>query len=1035
MKLKFKKQQYQENASLSIVKCFEGQPKGTRHDLIGRRETNFDLRNATGKDYWNQNSVEDIISFGNNKIMLTTEELRKNIRAVQKQNNLDYTDNQGYENYSVEMETGTGKTYTYIKTMYELNKAYGWSKFIVIVPSIAIREGVLKSFQITEEHFQELYKKKIRFFVYNSNNSSNIANINNFAEDNSIQVMIMNYQAFNSKSKNNRRIYEELDELQSRKPIDVLKATNPILIIDEPQKMGKTEEMLKEFNPLFIIRYSATHKEKFKYNMVYRLDAVDAYNQKLVKKINVKGIELLHNKSEDTYLYLDRVEISKSDPVAYMEIETKSSTGVTKKTKKFSAGANLFELSGGLEEYRGYVISEINAQNMSYDIVKFTNGKEITTGQIVGDAEEDYMARIQIRETIRSHFEKEKEYYKKGIKVLSLFFIDEVAKYKVYDENKKAHNGEYAKIFEEEYNNICNEFYNFIDEDYKKYLDSLNGKKVHSGYFSIDKKASKGLSEDEQIFIDSKIDDKAEGTSSDEDAYDLIMKDKERLLSLSEPVRFIFSHSALREGWDNPNIFQICTLKKSNSEISKRQEIGRGLRICVNSNGDRMDYRELEDDFFNINNLTVIASESYDSFAKALQSEISANLSRKSFDKFEQKIFIDRELVNKDGKSLPIDETVVNKIYRNFMKNDYIDENDYITHKLKEDIANNSISIPEIMQDHVEEYTKLITSLFTETKIEIGNANKNNISNLKLNDNFYKKEFQELWNKINVKSIYEVDFDSNELIEKAIKVLNEKLIISKMRVRITEGEQRNAISVNQLKEDDAMYVVKERNETYNDFVPVTTKYDLIGSISAETRLTRHTIIEILKNIRQDVFEQFKYNPEEFIRKAANLINDEKATTIIDGITYNKTDDKFSNEIFTKNNLNGKLGVNALEVKKHIFDYVITDSTIEMEFARKLEQGEVTIYAKLPNGFKIRTPFGNYNPDWALVFDNKDIKYIYFVAETKGSMQSAQLKGAEQGKIACARKHFKAISNGAVKYGVVDSYENLINLVTGAVPIE
>lgn len=1029
MKLKFKKQQYQEDASLSVVKCFEGQPKAIRQDLIGRREKKIDLTN------WNKSSVEDIISFGNNRIMITREDLRKNIRLVQKQNNLEYTDNQGYENYSIEMETGTGKTYTYIKTMYELNKAYDWSKFIVIVPSIAIREGVLKSFQITEEHFQELYKKKIRYFVYNSNDSSNIANINNFAEDNSIQVMIMNYQAFNTKSKANRRIYEELDELQSRKPIDVLKATNPILIIDEPQKMGKTEEMLKEFNPLFILRYSATHKEKFKYNMIYRLDAVDAYNQKLVKKINVKGIELLHNKSESTYLYLDRVEISKSDPVAYIEIETKSSSGVTRKTKKFTVGSNLYELSGGLEEYKGYVISEIDARNLSYDKVTFINGEEITTGQIVGDAEEDYMARIQIRETIRSHFEKEREYIKKGIKVLSLFFIDEVAKYKIYDENKKAHNGEYAKIFEEEYNNIFNEYYNFIDEDYKKYLDSLNGKKVHSGYFSIDKKASKGLSEDEQIFIDSKIDDKTEGTSSDEDAYDLIMKDKERLLSLDEPVRFIFSHSALREGWDNPNIFQICTLKKSNSEISKRQEIGRGLRICINSNGDRMDYGELEEDFFNINNLTVIASESYESFAKGLQSEIAENLSRKSYDKFEQKIFIDRELTNKEGKSLPIDETIVNKIYRDFMKNDYIDENDNITYKLKEDIANNSISVPEVMQDFVEEYSKLITSLFTETKIEIGNANKNNINNLKLNDNFYKKEFQELWNKINIKSIYEVDFDSDELIEKAIKALNEKLIISKMRVRITEGEQRNTMSVSQLRDEESMVAGKIRNEVYDDFVPVSTKYDLIGSITNDTGLTRHTIIEILKNIRADVFEQFKYNPEEFIRKASNLINDEKATTIIDGITYNKIDDKFSNEIFTDNNLSGKLGINALEVKKNIYDYVITDSQVEMEFARKLEQGEVTIYAKLPTGFKISTPFGNYNPDWALVFDSKDIKYIYFIAETKGSMQSAQLKGAEKGKIECAKKHFKSISDGKVKYGVVNSYEHLIDLVTGVKEIE
>lgn len=1024
MKLKFKKQRYQEDASLSVVKCFEGQPKKIRQDLIGRREKKIDITN------WNDSTVEDIISFGNSKILITNDELRKNIRSVQKHNNLDYTDKEGFQNYSIEMETGTGKTYTYIKTMYELNKAYGWSKFIVIVPSIAIREGVLKSFQITEEHFQELYKKKIRYFVYNSNNSSNIANINNFAEDNSIQVMIMNYQAFNTKSKANRRIYEELDELQSRKPIDVLKATNPILIIDEPQKMGKTEDLLKEFNPLFILRYSATHKEKFKYNMIYRLDAVDAYNQKLVKKINVKGIELLHNKSESTYLYLDRVEISKSDPVAYIEIETKSSTGVSKKTKKIKKNDRLFDLSGGLEEYKGYVVSEINAQNSSYDVVKFSNGVEITTGQIVGDAEEDYMARIQIRETIKSHFEKEREYFKKGIKVLSLFFIDEVAKYKIYDENKKAHNGEYAKIFEEEYNNIFNEYYNFIDEDYKKYLDSLNGKKVHSGYFSIDKKASKGLSEEEQIFIDSKIDDKTDGTSSDEDAYDLIMKDKERLLSLDEPVRFIFSHSALREGWDNPNIFQICTLKKSSSEISKRQEIGRGLRICVNNNGDRMDFNELEDDFFNINNLTVIASESYDSFARALQNEISENLSRKSYDKFEQKIFIDRELTNKEGKSLPIDETIVNKIYRDFMKNDYIDENDNITHKLKEDIANNSVCIPEIMKDFAEEYSKLITSLFTETKIEIGNANKNNINNLKLNDNFYKKEFQELWNKINIKSIYEVDFDANELIEKSIKALNEKLTISRMRIRITEGEQRNTISVSQLKNEDSMVVEKIRNEVYDDFVPVNTKYDLIGSISNDTGLTRHTIIKILKNIRADVFEQFKYNPEEFIRKASSLINDEKATTIINGITYNKVDDKYSNEIFTENNLSGKLGINALEVKKNIYDYVITDSQVEMEFAKKLEQGEVTIYAKLPTGFKITTPFGNYNPDWAIVFDNKDIKYIYFIAETKGSMQSAQLKGAEKGKIECAKKHFESISNGSVKYGVVDSYEYLIDLVTG-----
>ncbi|MCI9276023.1 MAG: DEAD/DEAH box helicase family protein, partial [Clostridia bacterium] len=881
MKLKFKKQQYQENAAGAVVKCFEGQSSGNRRDIIDRRH--YIANEGT---IWEEVIDEDIISFGNKKIELSSEELRKNIRNVQKQNNLDYTDNEEFMNFSIEMETGTGKTYTYIKTMYELNKAYGWSKFIVMTPSIAIREGVLKSFQITEDHFQELYGKKIRYFVYNSNNSSNLSNINNFAEDSNIQVMIINYQAFNTRSKENRKIYEELDELQSRKPIDVIKSTNPILIVDEPQKMGKTEDLLTEFNPLFILRYSATHKKDFKYNMIYRLDAVDSYNQKLVKKINVKGIEILNDKSESTYLYLEGVEISKSDPVARIEMEVKSrtGTGTRKVTKVIKKNDRLYDISGELEQYKDYVVLDIDARNQEYDKVSFTNGVELITGQVIGNAEEDYMARIQIRETIKSHFEKEREYYKKGIKVLSLFFIDEVAKYKVYDENKQAHNGEYAKIFEEEYNNIYNEYYNFIDEDYKKYLDNLRDKKVHSGYFSVDKKASKGLSDDELVYIDSKIDDKKDGTSSDEDAYDLIMKDKERLLSLEEPVRFIFSHSALREGWDNPNIFQICTLKKSNSEISKRQEIGRGLRICVNNSGDRMDYSTLEDDFFGINNLTVIASESYDSFAKSLQKEIAENLTRKSYDMFSVKHFMDKTLKNISGMTKIIDDSAVSQIMMNFQKMHYITESLGITQTLKDAIKSSMLAIPEGFKEFKEEYTNLVGSLYADLKIPIENSGKTNIRQLKPNDNFNKKEFQELWNKINIKTIYEVDFNSQELVNKAVQKLNNELKISKMKVRITEGSQKEAISVNQLKEESAMYSTKMKNEIYDDFVPVTTKYDLIGSIAKDTGLTRHTIIEILSKIEPKVFALYQYNPEEFIRKASNLINEEKATTIIDGIT-------------------------------------------------------------------------------------------------------------------------------------------------------
>lgn len=1023
MKLKFKKQQYQEDAAESVVKCFEGQTKGNRREFLDRITY---IRNEG--TIWEETVDEDIIAFGNKKIELTEQEIRNNIRNVQKHNDLNYTDNQGITNFSVEMETGTGKTYTYIKTMYELNKAYGWNKFIVMVPSIAIREGVLKSFQITEEHFQELYHKKIRYFVYNSSNCSNIANINNFAEDANMQVMIINYQAFNARTKANRRIYEELDELQSRKPIDVLKATNPILIIDEPQKMGKTEELLKEFNPLFIIRYSATHKEAFKYNLIYRLDAVDAYNQKLVKKINVKGIEVLHNKAESTYLFLEGVEVSRQAPIARIEIEVKSSNGVRKVMRNFKVGDNLFEVSGGLEEYRGYKISEIDARNESYDKVSFINGEEITTGQLFGDAEEEYMERIQIRETIKSHFEKEKEYHKLGIKVLSLFFIDEVAKYKKYDENNNPQKGEYAKIFEEEYNNIFNEYYNFIDEDYRNYLDFLRNKKVHSGYFSIDKKASKGKSEDEYVYIDSKIDDKKEGTSSDEDAYDLIMKDKERLLSLEEPVRFIFSHSALREGWDNPNIFQICTLKKSNSEISKRQEIGRGLRICVNKDGERMDERYLEDDFFKINNLTVIASESYESFASSLQKEITENLSRKVATKLTSDLFENKVLKNEEGKEIKLDQVVYTQVLIDCLQNDYVDKNGNITQKFKDELADNKIKIPEVMNEFGNEYLNLMKKLFTTTEIPIGNENKNNIKELKPNENFNKKEFQELWKKINIKTIYEVKFDSNELIEKAIKALDEKLRITKMRVKITTGEQKDRMTVNQLREENAMYQTEVKTEVYDDFVPVNTKYDLIGSIAKDTGLTRKTIIEILSKIRQDTFAQYKYNPEEFIRRASNLINTEKAATIIDGITYKKTDKTYSNDIFTINNVDGRLGLNTIEVKKHIYDYLITDSENERKFAKDLENGEVTVYAKLPSGFKIPTPVGNYNPDWAIVFDNKDFKYIYFIAETKGSMNSLELREIEKAKIECAKKHFKEISSGNIKYDVVDSYESLINMV-------
>lgn len=1017
MKLKFKEQQYQNDAVNSVINCFLGESKGNRRDLLARYTKVYD----EGTLLERKEDVE-VISFGNHSITLSETDIRNNIRNVQRQNDINYTDNAGITDYTIEMETGTGKTFTYIQTMYELNKEYNWSKFIVMVPSIAIREGVEKSFKITEDYFQEKYHKKIRYFVYNSSNSSNIANINSYASDDSIWVMIINYQAFNAKSSANRKIYEELDELQSRRPIDVIKSVRPILIIDEPQKFGdKTESLFSEFKPLFTIRYSATHKKEKEYNKIYRLDAIDAYNQKLVKKINVKGIEVLNNKSENTYLFLDRVDIStKHDPIAWMEIEVKTSTGVTRKLMKFKKNDRLYEKSGGLAEYNNYVISEINAREETYDKVYFSNGEEIAVGQATGDVDAEYITRIQIRETIHSHLEKEKELYKKGIKVLSLFFIDEVAKYKYYEDGT-ALKGEYAKMFEEEYIKALSEYRSIVDENYLKYLDSFDTGKIHAGYFSIDKKGHA---------VDPSINDKKEYLSFDEDAYDLIMKDKERLLSLSEPVRFIFSHSALREGWDNPNIFQICTLKHSNSEISKRQEIGRGLRICVNNDGERMDSTVLESNFHNINTLTVIASESYDSFAKSLQNEIASSLTARPKN-FVQENFAGKYLMNELGEKYPFTEMAYNKMLYFNISAGYVDlENDSkLTDKFIEDLENDKLKVMDDLKPFKEEYVALMKKLYLANNTKLVNdERRENIKNLVPNSNFMKKEWQELWNKINYKSVYEVDFDSDELIKKAIDAINVRLNVNKMKVRITEGMQKEEITSVSINTGESMTDGKTKTEIVEDFSPSQIEYDLIGEITKSTGLTRKTIVKILMGITPQKFNYFKYLPEEFIRKVSNIINEEKATTVIDGITYHKTDEKFTNDIFTINNVRGELGENAIDVKKSIYDYLVTDSKNEEKFARKLESGEVTVYAKLPSGFKIPTPVGNYNPDWAIVLDNPSFKYVYFIAETKGDLSSLQLRDVEKAKIECAKKHFALLSTHDVKYGAVASYQDLIDLL-------
>jgi type III restriction enzyme len=923
-------------------------------------------------------------------------------------------------NLTIEMETGVGKTYTYIKTMYELNRAYGWSKFIIVVPSIAIREGVYKSFQMTQEHFAEEYGKKIRFFIYNS---AQLTEIDRFASDSSINVMIINSQAFNAKGKDARRIYMKLDEFRSRRPIDIIAKTNPILIIDEPQSVeGKqTKERLKEFQPLLTLRYSATHKSDSIYNMIYRLDAMEAYNKRLVKKIAVKGITETGSTATDSYLYLEGLNLSKGDPTATLQFEVKMASGTPKKKSRVvKIGDNLYDYSGGLEEYKnGFVVKQIDGRD---DSVEFLNGIKIYAGDVMGAVDEDQLRRIQIRETILSHIQRERQLFYKGIKVLSLFFIDEVANYREYDAAGQPVNGKYARMFEEEYEDIISNMQLSIGEDeYIKYLQSIKASKTHAGYFSVDGKGK---------MINSKVGRK-ETTSDDVSAYELIMKNKELLLDRDpkkSPVRFIFSHSALREGWDNPNVFQICTLKQSSSDVRKRQEVGRGLRLCVNQDGERMDTNALGNDVHNVNVLTVIASESYDSFAKGLQTEMADAVADRPR-AVTVDLFVGKVIKDDKGNEQVIDQDTASAIHYDMIVNGYIDRKGVLTDKYYEDKANGEIKVAEEVADSAASVIEIVDSIYDARSMQPENARSNNVELQVDEEKLAMPEFKALWSKINAKSVYVVDFDTDELIRKSIASLDSKLRVSKIYFRVESGAMDTIKSKEELVSGASF--VKEESASYGVTITANSnvKYDLIGKLVDETGLTRKAVIAILQGIQPFVFDQFKDNPEEFIVKAAALINDEKATAIIEHITYDVLDEHYGMDVFTDPTIKGKLGVNAMKAKKHLYDHIVYDSSNERDFATDLDTNtDVAVYVKLPDGFYISTPVGHYNPDWAIAFYEGKVKHIYFVAETKGSMSSMQLRLIEESKIHCAREHFKAISNGNVVYDVVDSYKSLLEKV-------
>ena len=1013
MKLRFKHQKFQADAAKAVVDVFAGQPYLTPSYMMDR-----------GSGHYQQSLTEeeDFTGWSNQKIVpeLNDRLILEHINKIQRANQIKpSTKLEGRFNLTIEMETGVGKTYTYIKTMYELNRAYGWSKFIVVVPSIAIREGVYKSFQMTQEHFAEEYGKKIRFFIYNS---TQLTEIDRFASDNSINVMIINSQAFNAKGKDARRIYMKLDEFRSRRPIDIIAKTNPIVIIDEPQSVeGKqTKENLKQFNPLMTLRYSATHKSDSIYNMIYRLDAMEAYNKRLVKKIAVKGITESGSTATESYIYLESINLSKAAPTATIQFDMKGATGIRKITRTVSEGYNLYDNSGHMEEYKqGFVVSRIDGRD---DSVEFINGIKLYAGDVIGKVSEDQLRRIQIRETILSHIQRERELFYKGIKVLSLFFIDEVAKYKQYDAAGQPMNGIYAEMFEEEYKDIISNLQiGMGEDDYMKYLSAIPADKTHAGYFSIDKKGR---------MIDSKIARK-ETTTDDVDAYDLIMKNKELLLDRNpkkSPVRFIFSHSALREGWDNPNVFQICTLKQSSSDVRKRQEVGRGLRLCVNQEGERMDTNVLGNDVHNVNILTVIASESYDSFAKGLQNEIAEAVADRPTT-VTAELFIGKVIKDENGNEQIVDGDTGRAIHFDLIVNGYIDKKGVLTDKYYEDKANGELKVAEEVADSAASVIEIIDSIYDSRAMQPENARSNNVELEVDESKLAMPEFKALWEKINSKSVYVVDFDTEELIRKSIDLLDRKLRVSKIYFKVETGAMEQIKS----KEDlvNGASFVKEESASYGNVVAASSniKYDLIGKLVDETGLTRKAVIQILQGIQPETFNQFKNNPEEFIIKAAALINDEKATAIIEHITYDVMDDKYGTDVFTDPTIKGRLGVNAMKAKKHLYDHIVYDSSNEQAFATELDTNtNVAVYVKLPDGFYISTPVGHYNPDWAIAFYEGTVKHIYFVAETKGSMNSMQLRLIEESKIHCAREHFKAISNGEVIYDVVDSYQALLDKV-------
>ena len=991
---------FQQEAIQAITDIFRGQKVCASNFTVRKTVEEINLR-------------EDVQGYSN-RLELLPEEILENVHAIQLRNGQAQSPEAMVRtmNFSIWMETGTGKTYVYLRTIFELNKLYGWTKFIIVVPSIAIKEGVKNSLDLMGSHFETQYNNvPFDYFIYDSDK---LNQVRNFAVSSNIQIMIINIDAFRKVASDPAReskanIIHRYHDKMLGKPIDFIASCNPVVIIDEPQSVDNTDkakEALGYLNPLCTLRYSATHRKKDRFCMMYKLDSVDAYEQKLVKQIVVAGIDVEHSHNK---AYVRLVSTGNKDGIvsAKVELDVLSKGAVTRKTVSVKAGDTLFQKSGKRSMYDGWQVDDISCREGDEYILFLNQTEPLRINQVLGGTDDDLIKQLQLRKTIVEHLDRELQLSHLGIKVLSLFFIDRVANYREYDSDGNAVKGKYARWFEEEYAKLIrNSKYDTLFHDVD--ITTLP-EKVHDGYFSIDRKGREV--------------DTSESRQADKDnaerGYQLIMKNKTLLLSFDSPVKFIFSHSALKEGWDNPNVFQICTLNEISSDMRRRQMIGRGLRICVNQQGERVPG-------FDVNTLTVMANESFQDFATNLQHEIEEEEEIR-FGLVEEHTFANISVVNADGRPEYLGLEKSRLIFQDLKERHLISPGGNVQNTLKENLRDGTMTYPA----EVARHANLITAVLKKICGNLNIKNKGNARPVSLNkERFLSPEFKELWDKIKYKTTYRVDFDAEALLEECAKSLSDeaklvvtypKYIFGRGKVNVTQG---------------GVTITDEKNNTepftFDDFALP----DVIGYLQNETNLTRRTLAEML--IRSKRLDDFRKNPQMFIDGAIAIVKNTMSKFVVDGIKYQRlgNSDIWAQELFESEELTGYIDQNMVQTTNNgLYKYTVYDSDIEREFAKKLDANEdVKVFAKLPEWFKIPTPLGTYNPDWAIVVEKYGRKRLYFVVETRGTDLFDELPPPQQAKIKCGEAHFAALAEDGIRFRApiasYDRFDDFVNKEMG-----